>query len=263
VLDDWRSGARALVPIDALRAEAGWTFRSAPPATSPATPPSADARPRGSWALDVGVDARAEAAGAWGAGWGAATGEAAQDWQRAAGPTVSASWTRAREGGQESVRGWAESGFGDYLHLGLGLDARARATLPWEDELAARVLVASAPTPDTPWWRLPSAGGSQLLRGAPLGRWRAPGLLAAQLEARRTVWGPFRAALFVDAALPGTSALPGAGVTGAHLHATAGAGLRVGVPGAEAATTRIDVGWTLDGEARGDWGLVVGVGEAF
>ncbi len=264
VLDDWRSGQRALVPIDALRGEGGWTWRwgRAPTGTAEVRddvgPPTQVA-----WSLDLGADARAEAAGAWGAGWGAATGGSAQEWQRAAGPTLSLGWARARGTRHASVRAWGESGFGDYTHLAGGLDLRGRALLPWEDELAGRVAVSAAPTPDTPWWRLPSAGGSTVLRGAPLGRWRAPSLMLAQVEVRRTVWGPIRMAGFVDAALPGPRALPGVGATAADLHATAGAGLRVGVPGAEAASTRIDVGWSLDAPTRGEWGLVVGVGEAF
>ncbi len=248
VLDDWRSGARVLVPLDSLRGEAAWfatqvgSWRGGP------------------WRVELGLDVRAEAVGAWGAGWGAATGEGEATWARAVGPLLRAS--RAL-GTDASVSAWADAALGDYAHLGLGSDARARTRLPAMFDLAGRLGVAAAPLTSTPWWRLPSAGGSQLLRGAPLGRWRAPSLVSAQLEVRRTLWGPLRGAGFLDAVVAGPSAAPFAGVSSRDLHATTGVGLRVAVPGAEAATTRLDAGWSLDAANRGEWGLVVGVGEAF
>jgi hypothetical protein len=51
--------------------------------------------------------------------------------------------------------------------------------------------------------------------------------------------------------------------TRAGWHATAGAGVRLAVPGMEAASTRLDAGWGLSPDDRAAWGLVVGVGEAF
>jgi hypothetical protein len=91
-----------------------------------------------------------------------------------------------------------------------------------------------------------------VLRGQPAGRWRDRHVLVAQAELRRPLAGPLGIALFQDV-----------GRVSDGWHATAGAGLRVYVPGMEAATTRLDAGWVLDGPDRGTWGLVAGVGEAF
>lgn len=138
-----------------------------------------------------------------------------------------------------------ETGFGAYTHLATTFDARAYPDLAG-GKLAMRALARWTPTEGTPDFRLPSAGGLELLRGLPAGRFRDDTVIAGQLEWRHEVRAPLSAALFVDTAF----------VEGFHW--TAGGGLRLAVPPTESFSTRVDVGVGPDG-----WGVIVGWGEAF
>jgi len=139
----------------------------------------------------------------------------------------------------------AETGFLAYRHLGLAVDLRAYPQVG-RGTLALHALGSATPTPETPWWRMPSAGGSTLLRGAPAGRWRDDTLLAAQVELRHPLVGPLEAALFVD----------GARVEGWHV--SGGGGVRIVLPPERLNVTRLDLGVSEVG-----WGVVVGFGEEF
>lgn len=153
-----------------------------------------------------------------------------------AGPYASASGS--------GLRLWMDAGMGDYDHLGLGVDARGGLSVAG-GTLAGHMLVSVVPT-DSPWFRLPSAGGQDLLRGLPAGRLRGPTLLGAQAEYRHPIWGPVHGAVFFDAAVVDAAAW------------TAGGGLRLVLPPERDNITRIDVGAGPEG-----WGVVVGWGEAF
>ena len=143
-----------------------------------------------------------------------------------------------------TVRFAGEADFGAYTWVGLTLDARAHTPIG-HGELAGRVLATGVPTPDVPFHRLPTAGGAELLRGLPAGRFRAPTLYALQIEGRYPIVGPLHAAAFVDAAR----------VEGDHF--TAGGGLRLVLPPGRDNVTRVDVGFGPEG-----WGVVVAWGEA-
>lgn len=148
-------------------------------------------------------------------------------------------------GGDTRLKLRVEAGSGDYDHLATGADGRVL----WELSAFTLALHATSSvvhSPDTPWTREPYAGGTELLRGLPTGRFRDPWLAGAQVELRRPIWGPLRAAIFFDAAL----------VEGAHW--TAGGGLRLVLPPERDNVTRIDFGAGPEG-----WGLVVAWGEAF
>lgn len=140
--------------------------------------------------------------------------------------------------------------------------AGVRVAIRGREEMAGQVvgrLIGQAST-DGPFFRLPSAGGSTLLRGAPAGRYRGPLLVGAQVEYRHVIYGPVKTAAFIDTAWVSTwQAEPLVD----DLHLSAGAGLRLVLPPADLNTTRIDVGVVpgLDGTVT--WGVVVAWGEAF
>ncbi len=116
---------------------------------------------------------------------------------------------------------------------------------------------------DGPFYRLPSAGGSNLLRGAPAGRWRGPLLAAAQLEYRQHLFGALQGALFVDSAYVG--GLPGAGWAPSlsDAHVSVGGGVRLVLPPSDLNVTRIDVGFVPNPDGTVSAGIVVGWGQAF
>ena len=181
----------------------------------------------GDLTLQVGATARAER-------------ESGTDaWE--AGPYL----TLSAMGPAASARLASEANFGTYAHLLVAVDVRAAPRLAG-GTLAVRGYGATAPLPDTPYWRLPDAGGANLLRGAPTGRWRDDTLFAGQIELRHPIYGPLEGAVFLDTA---------------HVdgwHATAGGGVRIVLPPDRLNTTRLDVGVGPD-----SWGIVVGWGEAF
>lgn len=147
-------------------------------------------------------------------------------------------------GGTATARLSVDTGFGAYTHLGIGIDLRVGAPV-LGGTLAARAGASVVPT-ESPFYRLPTAGGATLLRGAPAGRWRDAEIASAQVEYRHEIWGPLHAAAFVDSAQ----------VDGWHL--TAGGGLRIVLPPEPFNTARVDIGF-----GAGGWGVVVGMGEAF
>ena len=123
-----------------------------------------------------------------------------------------------------------------------------RARLTAERPLAGGALVgqvqgAAAPGSQAPWWRLPSAGGGEVLRSAPAGRWRGEWLTGAALEWRHPLIGPLGGALFTEAAY-----LDG-------LHPGAGLGLRLALPPRPTGVARLDVARGEEGwEISGGWG---------
>ncbi|MFZ5478300.1 MAG: hypothetical protein ACOZNI_16150 [Myxococcota bacterium] len=141
----------------------------------------------------------------------------------------------------------ADVGFGDYTHLAVSSDTRAYPAV-LGGTLATRALLTHVPTRETPFFRLPSAGGTDLLRGEPAGRYRDDTVFGGQAEYRRVVHDPVGVAVFADVAWVDA------------WHATLGGGVRLVLPPAETNTTRLDVGWSPE---TGAWGVVAAWGEAF
>lgn len=148
--------------------------------------------------------------------------------------------------GGVSARASAEAQGGAYAHLGASTELRGEAPAG-PTRIVSRLGIDVAPLASTPWWRQPAAGGLDSLRGLPAGRARAPVLATAQAELRVPVWGPVRAALFVDTALA------------ERAYWTTGGGLRLAVPPGDDSDIRLDLAYT----SLGVPGLVVGFGEAF
>lgn len=138
----------------------------------------------------------------------------------------------------------ADTAFGAYTHVLVGADWRGQQPLGG-GTLALHTSVAHVPTP-SPFWRLPSAGGSDVLRGLSAGRYRVQTLVVGQVEYRHVLIGPLYAAGFLDSAW----------ADGGHV--TAGVGLRIVLPPDRENTTRLDFGAGPEG-----WGFVVAWGEAF
>ena len=113
---------------------------------------------------------------------------------------------------------------------------------------------------DGPFYRLPSAGGATLLRGAYTGRYRGPFLAAAQIELRRQMFGALQGALFADGAWVSDW---GSAVTLDDLHVSAGGGVRLVLPPSDLNVTRLDVGFVPTADGTVTWGLVIAWGQAF
>lgn len=140
--------------------------------------------------------------------------------------------------------------------------AGVRVAIRGREERAGQVVgrVIGQASTEGPFFRLPSVGGSTLLRGAPAGRYRGPLLVGAQVEYRHVIYGPVKTAVFIDTAwVSAWQAEPSAD----DLHLSAGAGLRLVLPPADLNTTRIDVGVVPDFGGTVTWGVVVAWGEAF
>lgn len=133
---------------------------------------------------------------------------------------------------------------GNTRQVRLGGDLRR---VPAGSGLATRLVVdGNALEEGVPvWWR-PTAGGGQVLRHAPLGRFRGPLLGAAVVEWRQAVAGPLTLTVFGESAWL------------AGLHGGGGGGLLLDLPPKPSNRVRFDVAW-------GDGGLGVsgGIGAAF
>lgn len=125
-------------------------------------------------------------------------------------------------------------------HLG------SRLELTWTPPAAGsgpalQLLGLWVPGSTAPAWRLPTAGGGQVLRSGPVGRFRSPALGATVLEWRQLVGSTLVVVPFAEAAWS------------EGLHGGAGLGLRLRLPPRPVNTLRLDVG-------LGDGGLGVSLG---
>ncbi len=143
-----------------------------------------------------------------------------------------------------AARRWGSA----YDHLGVQGDFRIFLEAPMRSVLAVRTTARAVLLTDVPFFLFPSAGGAEILRGAPAGRYRGAQLLSLDMEWRHMLWGPLETVLFLDGAwVDGTGAHPGGGM-----------GLRLILPPRELNVARLDF-------AVGDagWALSAGWGEAF
>jgi len=158
-----------------------------------------------------------------------------------------------RENADARYWGWyvatsSDATMGDYSRLELGADARC--FLPaWRGSLAARSTASWEITGSAPWFVQPAAGGSILLRGAPVNRYRSPLVITADVEYRLRLTDVFGLAAFSSNAWTADhSFIPGGGF-GLRVRPT---WLKPDMP------LRWDVAATMD-----SWGFYVGMGEAF
>jgi len=159
------------------------------------------------------------------------------------GASASAAWFRALPSGTLQLGGGLSVAIGDYAHQ--EVESSVRWAGP-EGRLAAWLHGQAAPWSQAPYWRLPVAGGGQVLRHGPIGRYRDRTLASSVLEWRLRPDATAGAVLFVE----------GARVDG--WHAGAGTGLRLRLPPRPHNTIRLDL-------AVGDGGVGIsaGWGEAF
>jgi hypothetical protein len=165
-------------------------------------------------------------------------------------------------GGWEARGGWGASraGFAAWGHVEralewLGADyplTKAKGTVVAYKPVAGWVIagraVGEVVNSSAPFFRLPSAGGADLLRGAPYGRYRGAKLAAVDLELRKMLIGPVEGVVFGSAAA----------VSDWGLHPTAGLGVRLLLPPNRTDGLRIDLGFSEEG-----WALATGWSEAF
>lgn len=135
-----------------------------------------------------------------------------------------------------------------YAHLGATADARLFVGGPWDSVWAFRLVGQGVLWDEIPFYRLPSAGGDDLLRGAPAGRYRGPLLGAADVEWRKTLFPTLEGVLFLD----------GAAVEGTGVHPGGGAGIRLALPPGNQDVVRFDVAASDAG-----WEVTAGWGEVF
>lgn len=165
----------------------------------------------------------------------------------AAGPTLTGRVSDRRRGYDFSTNGRILLDVeGATPHVNVSVDLRVVRKVG-RGSLAGRVFGEFTPDEEALFLR-PAVGGTTLLRGLPYGRFRDERLVAAQVELRHPIAGPFEGAFFVDSAVCDGP------------HATVGGGLRIVLPPGRDNLTRIDVGVSPEGLG---WGVVVGYGEAF
>jgi hypothetical protein len=159
------------------------------------------------------------------------------------GASARARWTRSPGGDGPQLDGGVAVALADYPHQEADLSLRTRSM---EGRLAGWLHAAAAPWSEAPYWRLPAAGGGQVLRHGGLGRFRGRSLTAAVLEWRARP----------DAVLGGVAFAEVAHIDG--WHGGLGGGLRLRLPPRPHNTVRLDAAW-----GDGGWGITAGWGEAF
>lgn len=172
------------------------------------------------------------------------------DWLHGHGGSASAIWDRS-SGWGSTRRGTVLSGGVDvslgYPHLGTTLEGRAYWPM-LRGTGAARLYGSVEWMEDAPFFRLPSAGGPNLHRGASTWRYRAPRIAAADLEQRWMLTRVIEGVVFVD----------GAWVDGDGVHPGGGVGIRLILPPEHLNVIRLDVAIS-----DSDWGIWSGFGETF
>ncbi len=141
----------------------------------------------------------------------------------------------------------------DYDHLVWRAEARGYLGV-LRGVLAGRILWSQSLSAEPALFRLPSAGGAEVHRGAWAGRYRAEWILAVDVEQRWMVHGPFEAVVFLSPALVAATApdtMPG-------VHPAGGVGVRFLFPPEELNVIRLDVAVSDSG-----WGVYAGWGETF
>jgi len=136
-----------------------------------------------------------------------------------------------------------ETSFVDYLHL----KSVSQAAAIHSSGLALYIAADIAPTVDTPWWRLPTAGGGRYIRLPPAQWIRHPYIYAAVAEWR-----------FLQKSMVGGVVFGEAAYTDELAHWGGGIGLRLRTPPNQTSSLRLDVGYGQSG-----WGVLAGVGEFF
>lgn len=154
-----------------------------------------------------------------------------------------ARWLARPDGPRVQLDGGAEVALADYAHQ--EVDASLRV-VSGDGRIAAWVHGAAAPWSEGPYWRLPAAGGGQVLRHGALGRFRDRALAASAVEWRLRPGALLGGAVFAE----------GARIDG--WHGGAGAGLRLRLPPRPHNTVRLDLAW-----GDGGLGVSAGWGEAF
>jgi hypothetical protein len=148
----------------------------------------------------------------------------------------------------------AVNAFGaDFRYGRIRLDARGYH--PVGGGVLAMQLVGVGVTGDVPFDALALAGGGDILRGYPRGRYRDRVLGAAQLEYRSPAWHRLGAALFAGA---GTVSGNPRDLFSSRLLPTYGAGLRLQLDPVQRTAIRVDYG-----RGTGNSGLYVGLNQAF
>ncbi len=156
----------------------------------------------------------------------------------------SSGWGETRRGAQ--VFAGLDASLG-YPHL--GTTAQASAYQPMLRGVGAARLYASVEWREgTPFFRLPSAGGADIHRGAQTWRYRAPWIVAADLEQRWMLTRVIEGVIFVD----------GVWVAEDGPHPGGGVGLRLILPPEHLNVIRLDVALSDSG-----WGVWSGFGEVF
>lgn len=191
----------------------------------------------GPWRLSVGMRAR----------WDSLEGAPLKP---SHGPFASARFDKTSGWGKTRRGGWASASIDHsqwgYAHTSYHL--RSAGYLPFAKGVVAGRLTWDHELQDAPVYRLPSAGGSDLHRGAWTGRYRAPRIATADLEQRWMVWGPLELAVFGNVAW----------VDLEELHPAGGFGVRLIMPPEELNVLRLDFAWS-----DSDFGVYVAYGETF
>jgi len=164
----------------------------------------------------------------------------------------------APRGGHFIQLGYARSAKGvwsDFSYGRLRLDARAYRAIAGHHVLATQ-LVLVAVDGAAPFDRLALVGGSDILRGYALGRYRDRALAATQAEYRSPLFRRVGAVLFAGAGL----STPSFGALGARaVLPTVGVGLRTQLDQRQRTSIRADLGRGRDGAS----GLYIGFNQAF